>query len=110
MSTRADAIVVGAGVVGAGVVGASCAHHLAGVGLRVLVAETFGGPAEGSTGRSFAWIRSQWADPLNVELSRRSIRAFRSFPADHGIEVGYRPTGYLLLVPDAQWEVQPAAR
>jgi sarcosine oxidase, subunit beta len=104
MSTRADAIVVGAGVVGA-----SCAYHLAGAGLRVLVAETFGGPAEGSTGRSFASVRSQWADPLNVELSWRSIRAFRSFPADHGIEVGYRPTGYLLLVPDAQWEAQLAA-
>jgi glycine/D-amino acid oxidase-like deaminating enzyme len=103
-STRADAIVVGAGVVGA-----SCAYHLAGAGFRVLVTETFGGPAEGSTGRSFASVRSQWADPLNVELSWRSIRAFRSFPADHGIEVGYRPTGYLLLVPDAQWEAQLAA-
>src|ERR1700691_1874538 len=103
-STSADAIVVGAGVVGA-----SCAYHLARAGLRVLVAETFGGPAEGSTGRSFASIRSQWADPLNVELSWRSIRAYRSFRADHGIDVGYRPTGYLLLVPDAQWEAQLAA-
>jgi sarcosine oxidase, subunit beta len=103
-STSADAIVVGAGVVGA-----SCAYHLARSGLRVLVAEAFAGPAEGSTGRSFASIRSQWADPLNVELSWRSIRAFRSFPADHGIDVGYRPTGYLLLVPDGQWEAQLAA-
>ena len=103
-NTSADAIVVGAGVVGA-----SCAYHLARSGARVLVVEAFGGPAEGSTGRSFASIRSQWADPLNVQLSWRSIRAFRSFPADHGIEVGYRPTGYLLLVPDAQWEAQLAA-
>jgi sarcosine oxidase subunit beta len=106
MSTRTSA---GAIVVGAGVVGASCAYHLARSGVRVLVVETFGGPAEGSTGRSFASIRSQWADPLNVELSWRSIRAFRAFPADHGIDVGYRPTGYLLLVPDAQWEAQLAA-
>jgi sarcosine oxidase, subunit beta len=52
-STSADAIVVGAGVAGAG-----CAYHLAIAGVRVLVAETFGGPAEGSTGRSFASIRS----------------------------------------------------
>ncbi len=100
-STSADAIVIGAGVVGA-----SCACHLARAGLRVLVAETFGGPAEGSTGRSFASIRSQWADPLNIEMSWRSIRAFRSFPDDHGIDVGYRPTGYLLLVPEAQWQAQ----
>jgi sarcosine oxidase, subunit beta len=96
-------------VVGAGAIGASCAYHLARAGLRVLVAEAFGGPAEGSTGRSFASIRAQWADPLNIEMSWRSIRAFRSFPDDHGIDVGYRPTGYLLLVPQAAWEAQLAA-
>jgi sarcosine oxidase, subunit beta len=96
-------------VVGAGVVGASCAYHLARAGLRVVVAEAFGGPAEGSTGRSFASIRGQWADSLNIEMSWRSIRAFRSFPDDHGIDVGYRPTGYLLLVPPAAWEAQLAA-
>jgi sarcosine oxidase subunit beta len=100
-STSADAIVIGAGVVGA-----SSAYHLTRAGLKVIVAETFGGPAEGSTGRSFASIRSQWADPLNIEMSWRSIRAFRSFPDDHGIDVGYRPTGYLLLVPDALWQAQ----
>ena len=70
-STSTDAIVIGAGVVGA-----SCAYHLARAGLNVIVAETFGGPAEGSTGRSFASIRSQWADPLNIEMSLRSIRTF----------------------------------
>ena len=96
-------------VIGAGVIGASSAHHLSRAGLRVAVLEAFGGPAEGSTGRSFASIRSQWADPLNIEMSWRSIRAFRSFPDDHGIDVGYRPTGYLLLVPDAQWPAQLAA-
>ena len=96
-------------VVGAGVVGASSAYHLARAGLRVHVVEAFGGPAEGSTGRSFASIRAQWADPLNIEMSWRSIRAYRAFPADHGIDVGYRPTGYLLLVPDSAWEAQLAA-
>jgi sarcosine oxidase, subunit beta len=102
--TSTDAIVIGAGAIGA-----SCAYHLARGGLRVLVAETFAGPAEGSTGRSFASIRSQWADPLNIEISWRSIRAYRSFPDDHGIDVGYRPTGYLLLVPDPQWPAHLAA-
>jgi sarcosine oxidase subunit beta len=100
----ADALVIGAGVIGA-----SCAYHLTSAGLRVLVVEAFGGPAEGSTGRSFASVRAQWADPLNIEMSWRSIRRFRSFPAEHGIDVGYRPTGYLLLVPHAAWEAQLAA-
>lgn len=96
-------------VVGAGAIGASSAYHLARAGLRVHVVEAFAGPAEGSTGRSFASIRAQWADPLNIEMSWRSIRAYRAFPADHGIDVGYRPTGYLLLVPDSAWEAQLAA-
>ena len=104
LSTDADAVVVGAGVVGA-----SSAYHLARAGLRVHVVEAFAGPAEGSTGRSFASIRGQWADPLNIEMSWRSIRVYRAFPADHGIDVGYRPTGYLLLVPESGWEAQLAA-
>ena len=96
-------------VVGAGVVGASCAYHLAGAGLQVTVVENFDGPAQGSTGRSFASIRAQWADPLNIELSWRSICQFRSFVSAHDIDVGYRPSGYLLLVPDAAWEAQLTA-
>src|ERR1700728_3821818 len=105
MSTSSSVDVI---VVGAGAVGASCAYHLSKSRRSVLVAETFGGPAEGSTGRSFASIRSQWADSLNIEMSWRSVRAYRSFPDDHGIDVGYRPTGYLLLIPDALWQADVA--
>jgi sarcosine oxidase, subunit beta len=90
-------------VVGAGAVGASSAAHLARSGLDVVVVESFDGPAEGSTGRSFASIRAQWADSLNIELSWRSIQAYRDFAANHGIDVGYRASGYLFLVPEAAW-------
>ena len=93
-------------VVGAGAVGASSAAHLARAGWNVVVVEAFDGPAEGSTGRSFASIRAQWADALNIELSWRSIQGYRSFGEEHGIDVGYRPTGYLFLVPDAAWQAQ----
>lgn len=96
-------------VVGAGALGASCAFHLARAGLQVVVVDAFDGPAEGSTGRSFASIRAQWADPLNIELSWRSIQAYRSFTEVHGIDVGYRPSGYLFLVPDAAWPAHLAA-
>jgi sarcosine oxidase subunit beta len=96
-------------VVGAGALGASSAFHLARAGLRVVVVDAFAGPAEGSTGRSFASIRAQWADPLNIELSWRSIEAYRSFPEVHGIDVGYRPSGYLFLVPQVAWTAQLAA-
>jgi sarcosine oxidase subunit beta len=93
-------------VVGAGAIGASSAHHLAGQGHRVIVVEALAGPAAGSTGRSFASIRGQWADPLNIELSWRSIQAFRDFPRTHGVDVGYRPSGYLLLVSEPAWPAQ----
>jgi glycine/D-amino acid oxidase-like deaminating enzyme len=88
-------------VVGAGVIGASTAYHLARAGLRVLVVDAFNGPAEGSTGPSFTSIRAQWADALNIELSWRSIKTYRSFAEELGIDVGYRPSGYLYLVPES---------
>lgn len=90
-------------VVGAGIVGASCAFQLAHRGLNVTVLEMFEGPAQGSTGRSFASVRAQWADPLNIELSWRSIQAYRNFEQTHGYAVGYRASGYLLLVPEHAW-------
>jgi sarcosine oxidase, subunit beta len=39
----------------------------------------------------------------NVLLSLRSIEEFRRFEAEHGRPSGYRPIGYLLLVPEQQW-------
>src|SRR5438552_12531162 len=93
-------------VIGAGAIGASCAYHLARAGRRVVVLEQFDGPAEGSTGRSFASVRAQWADDFNIELCWRSIQAFRSFADVHGTDIGYRPTGYLLLVPREHWDSQ----
>ncbi len=96
-------------VIGAGAIGASSAYQLAAAGHRVVLVEALDGPAAGSTGRSFASIRGQWADDLNVELSWRSIKTFRDFPDTHGIDVGYRPSGYLLLASEQQWAAQLAA-
>ena len=56
-------------VIGAGIIGASTAYHLAARGAHVTVLEQFDSAAEGSTGRSFASVRAQWTDALNIELS-----------------------------------------
>ncbi|MDP9116336.1 MAG: FAD-binding oxidoreductase [Actinomycetota bacterium] len=96
-------------VVGAGVIGASTAFHLARRGQSVVVVDALDGPAEGSTGRSFASIRAQWADALNIDMSWRSIQAYRNFPTEHGVDVGYRPSGYLFVVPDKSWASHLAA-
>lgn len=93
-------------VAGAGIVGASCAFHLAERGLKVAVVEARGGHAEGSTGLSFASVRAQWADPLNIEISWRSIQRWRDFEETYGLDIGYQPNGYLLLFPESAWEHQ----
>jgi sarcosine oxidase subunit beta len=103
-ATHVDVVVIGAGIVGA-----SCAHHLSAVGHSVSVLEARSGYAEGSTGRSFASVRSQWADDLSITLSWNSVQAYRSFEERHGIDIGYRPTGYLLLFGEDVWSRQLAA-
>ena len=93
-------------VIGAGIIGASCAYHLAARGQQVTVLEQFDAPAEGSTGRSFASVRGQWSDDLNITISWQSIQTYRDFEKLHGVDVGYRPTGYMYLVPEQGWETQ----
>lgn len=91
-------------VVGAGIVGAACAFRLAEQGLRVGVLEALPAPAMGSTGKSAAGVRVQFSTAANVRLSWESIREYAEFPQRFGHEVGYRPIGYLFLVPEAAWE------
>jgi sarcosine oxidase, subunit beta len=85
-------------VVGAGIIGASCAYHLATRGAEVTVIEREEGVAMGSTGRSAAGFRTQFATPHNVRLSLLSLEWYRANDS------GYSPHGYLFLVPPEQWE------
>lgn len=98
MSPRFDVVVVGAGIVGA-----ACAYRLSEAGLKVLILERGEAPAGGSTGRSAAGVRVQFSTPVNVLLSAMSIAEYRDFPTLYGADAGYRPEGYLLLVPEANW-------
>ncbi len=96
-------------VVGAGIVGAACAFRLAERGLRVGVLEALDAPAMGSTGKSAAGVRVQFSSETNVHLSWQSIQEFAAFPELYGQDAGYRPIGYLFLVPEAAWEGHLAA-
>lgn len=96
-------------VIGAGIIGASVAYHLAAAGAEVTVLEQADGPAMGSTGLSAAGVRVQFTEAVNVRLSWESIRELRDFEARHGEDVGYRPIGYLLLVPEQAWAAHLAA-
>lgn len=90
---RADIVVIGAGVIGA-----ASAWRLAERGLKVVVLER-GSPAGGSTGRSAAGVRHQFATDTNILLAQHSIREYAAMP-----ESGYRPEGYLILVPQEGWD------
>jgi sarcosine oxidase subunit beta len=92
-------------VIGAGIVGACIADELSSRGARVRVLEASAAPATGSTGRSFAGVRGQWPDRTNALLAWHSMERYRS----RAEEAGYRPIGYLLLVPPADWEDALAA-
>ena len=100
--------VVDVAVVGAGIIGASCAYQLADAGLSIAVVDRNEAAAMGSTGLSAAGVRVQFVEPTNVALSLASIRDYAAFEERYGADSGYRPVGYLLLVPEAGWDAHLA--
>lgn len=90
-------------VVGAGIMGASCSYQLADRGLKVVVFEQAEAPATGATGKSLAGVRVQFTTEDNIRMSWLSIQTYRDFERIYGEDVGYRPIGYLLLVPPELW-------
>lgn len=99
---RADTVDVA--IVGAGIVGAAIAHRVAQRGLSVTVLEAQDAPARGSTGRSAAGVRVQFGTDTNVRLSLASITEYAAFEDLYGASSGYRPQGYLFLVPEDRWD------
>jgi len=86
-------------VIGAGIVGAAAAFRLAEHGLRVGVLEAAPAPAAQATAKSAAGVRVQFSEAVNVRLSWASIQEYRAFEEIFGVSSGYRPIGYLFLVP-----------
>jgi sarcosine oxidase subunit beta len=84
--------------------GASCAFRLSERGLKVAVLEAQTAPAMGSTGYSAAGVRVQFTEETNIRLSWESIQEYQRFQDFYGEDSGYRPIGYLFLVPPERWE------
>lgn len=88
-------------IVGAGIVGASIGYHLAARGhADVLILERESAPATGSTARSAAGVRHQFATEVNIRLSRYSIERLAAFTSEIGGYAELRQVGYLLLITD----------
>ncbi|MFF1712122.1 NAD(P)/FAD-dependent oxidoreductase [Streptomyces sp. NPDC058268] len=87
-------------IVGGGVMGASIAFHLAEAGVRDIVVVERGELACGSSGKPIGGVRAHFSDPLNIELGRRSLRAFQDFPRRPGADIRLDTVGYLFLLTD----------
>jgi sarcosine oxidase subunit beta len=87
-------------------VGSSIAYHLAVRGCNdVVVLEKADREAAGSTARSAAGVRHQFATEVNIRLSIYSIERLKRFSEEVGGESGLKQIGYLLLVSDPElWE------
>ncbi len=90
-------------IIGAGIIGASCAAFLSEQGVKVTVLEALAAPAMGSTGKSAAGVRVQYTEEVNIRLSWESIQEYQYFQELYGEDSGYRPIGYLFLVPPERW-------
>ena len=93
-------------IIGAGIVGSSVAYHLAARGCSdVVILEKAATEVSGSSSRSAAGVRHQFATEVNIRLSIYSIERLKHFTEEVGGEAGLKQIGYLLLVsePDV-WE------
>ncbi len=98
-------------IVGAGIVGSSIAYHLAARGCTdVVVLERAEAEVTGSTARSAAGVRHQFANEVNIRLSIYSIERLKNFTEEVGGYSGLKQTGYLLLVSgEDAWEQYQAS-
>ena len=83
-------------IVGGGVVGTSAAFHLAEAGAKVVLLER-DQLGSGSTSKAAGGFRTQFSDPLNIEIARRSAEAFKAFDTRPGWDIGLHEVGYLFL-------------
>ena len=93
-------------VIGAGIVGASVAYHLAVRGCTdVIILERADTEVTGSTARSAAGVRHQFANEVNIRLSIYSIERLKRFTEEVGGYAGLKQIGYLLLVSgEERWQ------
>ncbi len=85
-------------ILGGGGIGLSIAYHLARLGITDVLVLDRDSLVKGATGRNGGGVRAQWTTEENIELARRSIKAFKGFAKDTGHNVFLRQGGYLFLL------------
>src|SRR5512143_4182781 len=92
MRSTADVVIIGGGIQGT-----SVAYHLAKLGVRNVVLVEADLVGSGSSGRSAAMILLQMSREMTIRLSQESFKEYLNFDQEFGVDIGYKPIGYLNL-------------
>jgi len=84
-------------IVGGGIMGTSAAYYLAKRGASDVVLVEKDLLVQATTGLSVGGIRQQFSHPANIRLSQHSLRVFKNFKAEFGVDIYFRAAGYLFL-------------
>ena len=84
-------------IIGGGIQGTSVAYHLALRGIRDVILVEADLIGSGSSGRSAAMILLQMSREQTIRLSQESFKEYAHFRRDLGVDIGYKPIGYLNL-------------
>ncbi len=84
-------------IIGGGIQGTSIAFHLALRGIRNVILVEADLVGSGSSGRSAAMILLQMSREMTIRLSQESFKEYSHFRRDLGVDIGYKPIGYLNL-------------
>lgn len=99
MPQTADVVIIGAGVTGS-----SIAFNLAVRGVTNVVVLEKNFIASGATGKSSACIRQHYSTEVTARMVRRSLDVFAHFGDAVGGTAGFTKTGYLMGVPERDFE------
>jgi len=88
-------------VIGGGLMGCSTAYGLARQGVKTILAERRPQPGQETTARSGAIIRAHYGVPELVTLALEANRRYARFEDEVGLPCGFVPSGYSVLVDDA---------
>lgn len=88
-------------VIGGGLMGCSTAYHLARQGVKTTLVERRAQPGQETTARSGAIIRAHYGVPELVTLALEANRRYARFDEEIGYPCGFVPSGYSVLVDEA---------
>lgn len=89
---RADTVIVGGGIAGV-----ALAYYLARGGAEDVVLVERDQLGGGSTAASFSGVRQQFSTPLEIELSKRGLRFWKTCAERFDSPCPFAQTGYLLI-------------